>query len=72
MPVFDAKSLNSTFEGQDLLAAILYPTRGEQARARVMGRRRAARADAFAELPSLEARFGVSPETLALAQNPAT
>jgi len=71
MPVFDAKSLNSTFEGQDLLAAILHPTRSAQVRARMVGRRRAARAPAFAEPLTVEARFAVRPDALALAQDPA-
>lgn len=71
MPVFDAKSLNSTFEGQELLAAILHPTRAAQVRARVIGHRRAARASTFAEPLTLEARFAVRPDSLALAQDPA-
>ena len=46
MPVYEAKNLDSEFEGQSLLAAILHPTRAAQTRALRHGRRRAERAAA--------------------------
>ncbi|GBU18562.1 MULTISPECIES: hypothetical protein [Methylobacterium] len=69
MPVFDAKTLDSSFEGSALLAAILHPTRAAQARAKVIGRRRAARAPALVEPVSLESRFPLRPDALAMAPN---
>lgn len=57
MPVFDAKNLDSAFEGQALLAAILHPTRAAQGRALRHGRRRAERAAALADPMTLEPRF---------------
>jgi len=59
MPVFEAKNLDSAFEGQALLAAILHPTRGAQTRALRHGRRRAERAAAMADPMTLEPRFPV-------------
>ncbi|MCJ2085217.1 hypothetical protein MKK88_04300 [Methylobacterium sp. E-005] len=65
MPVFEAKNLDSAFEGQALLAAILHPTRAAQTRALRHGRRRAERAAALADPLTLEPRFPVTVEGLA-------
>ncbi len=65
MPVFEAKNLDSAFEGQALLAAILHPTRPAQTRARRHGRRRAARAAVLADPMTIEARFPMSSDSLA-------
>lgn len=66
MPVFEAKNLDSGFEGHALLAAILHPTRAAQTRARTHGRRRAARAAALADPMTIEPHFPTEPaETVA-------
>ncbi|SDN16627.1 hypothetical protein SAMN05216360_106127 [Methylobacterium phyllostachyos] len=65
MPVFEAKNLDSAFEGQALLAAILHPTRAAQTRALRHGRRRAERAAAMADPLTLEPRFPVTVDSLA-------
>lgn len=70
MPVFEAKNLDSAFEGQALLAAILHPTRPAQTRALRHGRRRAARAAMMADPMTIEPRFptatdGLSPVSVA-------
>lgn len=57
MPVFEAKNLDSAFEGQALLAAILHPTRAAQTRALRDGRRRAERVAALADPSTIESRF---------------
>jgi hypothetical protein len=57
MPVFEAKNLDSAFEGDALLAAILHPTRAAQSRALRHGRRRAERASAMADPMTIEPRF---------------
>ena len=64
MPVFEAKNLDSTFEGQALLAAILHPTRAAQTRALRHGRRRAERASAMADPMTLEPRFPIVADSL--------
>lgn len=60
MPVFDAQlaapTLDDAFEGQDFLMAVLHPGRGAQARAKVLGRRRAAKGNGFTLPPAPEAR----------------
>lgn len=65
MPVFEAKNLDSAFEGQALLAAILHPTRAAQTRALRHGRRRAERAAALADPMTLEPRFPIAVDGLA-------
>ncbi|KNY21363.1 hypothetical protein [Methylobacterium sp. ARG-1] len=67
MPVFEAKNLDSAFEGQALLAALLHPTRAEQTRALRHGRRRAERSAAMADPLSLEPRFPTPSDELASA-----
>lgn len=57
MPVFEAKNLDADFEGQALLAAILFPTQESQDRALTHGRNRAARACAMAHPMTIEPRF---------------
>jgi hypothetical protein len=64
MPVFEAKNLDSSFEGQALLAAILHPTRAAQSRALRHGRRRAERMAAMADPLTLEPRFPVTADGL--------
>lgn len=59
MPVFESKNLDSAFEGQVLLAAILHPTRAAQTRALRHGRRRAERAAAMADPMTLEPRHPI-------------
>lgn len=56
MPVFESKTLDSAFEGQALLAALLHPTRAERVRALTHGRRRAKRAALLADPMTLEVR----------------
>lgn len=65
MPVFEAKNLDTAFEGQALLAAILHPTRPAQTRALRHGRRRAARAALLADPMTIEPRFPISSDGLA-------
>lgn len=65
MPVFETKNLDSAFEGQALLAAILHPTRAAQTRALRHGRQRAERAAAMADPMTLEPRFPVTADGLA-------
>ncbi len=65
MPVFESKNLDSAFEGQALLAAILHPTRAAQTRAMRHGRRRAERAAALADPMTIEPRFPIAPGELA-------
>ncbi|WP_336485329.1 hypothetical protein [Methylobacterium nigriterrae] len=72
MPVFDAKNLDSEFEGQVLLAAILHPTRAERVRARVNGRRRAMRAASMIDAMTIEPRFPVRADELASTPVPTT
>ncbi|MEA1830719.1 hypothetical protein U8607_01360 [Methylobacterium durans] len=72
MPVFDAKNLDSSFEGQALLTALLHPTRAEQARARINGRRRAVRAATMADPMAIEPRFPVRSDDLAATPVPTT
>ncbi|MDP4004657.1 hypothetical protein [Methylobacterium sp. NEAU K] len=71
MPVFEAKNLDSAFEGQALLAAILHPTRAAQTRALRHGRRRAERASALADPMTIEPRFPTVHDELAPASLPA-
>ena len=56
MPVFESKNLDTAFEGQALLAAILHPTRAERVRALTHGRRRAKRASLLADPTTPEVR----------------
>lgn len=70
MPVFEAKNLDSAFEGQALLAAILHPTRAAQTRALRHGRRRAERSAAMADPLTLEPRFPVPVDSLASTSYP--
>ncbi|MCJ2053519.1 hypothetical protein [Methylobacterium sp. J-070] len=65
MPVFESKNLDSAFEGQALLTAILHPTRAAQTRALRHGRRRAERAAAMADPMTLEPRFPLTSDVLA-------
>lgn len=65
MPVFDAKNLDCEFEGQALLAAILHPTRAEQVRARINGRRRAVRPAAMTDADTIDPRFPVRTDEFA-------
>lgn len=65
MPVFEAKNLDSEFEGQTLLASILHPTRAAQTRALRHGRQRAERAAALADPMTIEPRFPIAPGELA-------
>jgi hypothetical protein len=67
MPVFEAKNLDRSFEGQALLAAILHPTRADQSRALRHGRHRAERAAAMADPFTLEPRFPAPNDELASA-----
>lgn len=67
MPVFEAKNLDSAFEGQALLAAILHPTRAAQTRALRHGRRRAERAAVMADPLTIEPRFPTANDELATA-----
>lgn len=67
MPVFEAKNLDTAFEGQVLLAAILHPTRAAQTRALRHGRRRAERASALADPLTIEPRFPGTSDELASA-----
>ncbi|MCJ2057045.1 hypothetical protein MKL09_10815 [Methylobacterium sp. J-048] len=67
MPVFEATNLDSAFEGQALLAAILHPTRAAQTRALRHGRQRAERAAALADPLTLEPRFPTQSDELASA-----
>ncbi|MCJ2124713.1 hypothetical protein [Methylobacterium sp. J-077] len=67
MPVFEAKNLDSAFEGQALLAAILHPTRAAQTRALRHGRRRAERAAVMADPLTIEPRFPTANDELAMA-----
>ncbi len=60
MPVFESKNLDSEFEGQSLLAAILQPTRGARVRALTHGRRRAKRAALLADPMTMEVRYPVN------------
>ena len=64
MPVFEAKNLDCSFEGQTLLAAILHPTRAAQTRALRHGRRRVERAAALADPMTLEPRFPATADGL--------
>jgi hypothetical protein len=64
MPVFESKHLDSEFEGQALLAAILHPTRAAQTRALRHGRRRAERAAALADPMTIEPRFPLTSDVL--------
>lgn len=57
MPVFEAKNLDAEFEGQALLAAILFPTQDAKDCALTRGRRRAAHVSAMAEPQTVEPRF---------------
>ncbi|GJE16323.1 hypothetical protein [Methylobacterium marchantiae] len=57
MPVFEAKNLDCEFEGQALLAAILFPTLEARDRALTHGRNRAARACAMADPMTIEPRY---------------
>ncbi|WP_019907033.1 hypothetical protein [Methylobacterium sp. 77] len=57
MPVFESKSLDAEFEGQALLAAILFPTQEAQDRALTHGRNRAARACSMAHPMTIEPRY---------------
>jgi hypothetical protein len=59
MPVFESKNLDTEFEGQALLAAILHPTRAAQTSALRHGRRRVERAAALADPMTLEPRFPI-------------
>jgi hypothetical protein len=65
MPVFEAKNLDSEFEGQALLAAILHPTRTAQTRALRHGRRRTERAAALADPMTIEPRHPLTSDELA-------
>ncbi|MDP4023204.1 hypothetical protein Q8W71_11255 [Methylobacterium sp. NEAU 140] len=65
MPVFEAKHLDTEFEGQALLAALLHPTRAARTRALRHGRRRAAKTALIADPMTIEPRFPVSGDDLA-------
>lgn len=56
MPVFEAKNLDSDFEGHAFLAAILHPTQEAQSRALTHGRNRAARGAMMADPLTMELR----------------
>ncbi len=64
MPVFEAKHLDSEFEGFALLASILHPTRQAQTRALRHGRRRTARSSVLADPMTIEARFPMARDEL--------
>lgn len=68
MPVFEAQNLNTEFEGQALLAAILHPTLAARTRALTHGRHRAERAALLADPMTIESRFPVSVDELVPAQ----
>jgi len=61
MPVFEAKNLDTEFEGHGLLAAILHPSQEAQAKALTHGRNRAARPSMMADAMTLETRYPPSP-----------
>ena len=64
MPVFEAKNLDSEFEGQGLLAALLHPTRAARSRALRHGRHRASRVTLLADPMTIEPRFPTSGDEL--------
>lgn len=57
MPVFEAKNLDSDFEGHAFLAALLHPTQEAQTRALTHGRNRAARGAMMADPLTMEPRY---------------
>lgn len=59
MPVFEAKNLDSDFEGHAFLAAILHPSQEAQSRALTHGRNRAARGAMMADPLTIEPRYPV-------------
>ena len=59
MPVFEAKNLDSDFEGFAFLSAILHPSAEAQTRALTHGRNRAARGSMIADPLTVEPRFPV-------------
>lgn len=59
MPVFEAKNLDSDFEGFAFLSAILHPSAEAQTRALTHGRNRAARGSMIADPLTIEPRFPV-------------
>ncbi|KQO70961.1 hypothetical protein [Methylobacterium sp. Leaf88] len=59
MPVFEAKNLDSDFEGFAFLTAILHPSEEAQTRALTHGRNRAARGSMIADPLTIEPRFPV-------------
>ena len=65
MPVFEAKNLDCEFEGQALLAAILHPTRAEQVRARINGRRRTMQPATMTDTTATEPHFPVRTDEFA-------
>lgn len=70
MPVFEAKNLDSDYEGFAFLAAILHPSAEAQTRALTHGRNRAARGAMIADPMTIEPRFPVrSAETEIEAQS---
>lgn len=64
MPVFEAKNLDSEFEGLALLASILHPTRQAQTRALRHGRQRASRSAILADPMTIEPRFPTGSDDL--------
>lgn len=70
MPVFEAKNLDTEFEGLALLSAILHPTRQAQTRALRHGRQRAARAAVLADPMTIEPRFPTATHDLSTAPIP--
>lgn len=69
MPVFEAKNLDSDFEGFAFLTSILHPSAEAQTRALTHGRNRAARGSMMADPLTVEPRFPARhPETQIEAQ----
>ncbi|MET3691503.1 hypothetical protein [Methylobacterium goesingense] len=57
MPVFEAKNLDTEFEGAAFLAALLHPSAEARTRALTHGRARAARGALIADPATIEPRF---------------
>lgn len=57
MPVFEAKNLDTEFEGSAFLTAILHPSAEARTRALTHGRCRAARGAMMADPTTVEPRF---------------
>ncbi|MCJ2034661.1 hypothetical protein [Methylobacterium sp. J-068] len=59
MPVFEAKNLDSEYEGFAFLAAMLHPSAEARTRALTHGRNRAARGAMIVDPATVEPRFPV-------------